>query len=405
MLYKYTAKDVKGKKISSVMQANSVAAVLTHLKLEGFLPLKVNEVQSFKYELPIPILSERKRVKSKEVAIFTRQLAAILSAGLLLTDALDAVSDELENEYFRQMIKKIRHDIHGGADFSTALAKYPHVFTVSYVSIVKSGEATGQLDETMTNLAKYLEYNESMKEKIKNAISYPLFILGFAMFVVMIVVLFLIPKFKDMFAQANAELPWLTRVVVGISEFALHNIFQIFIVLFLAMLGLVSLFRFGKIRYVLDSLKLNVPIFGRALIQKYFVARFCRTLGVLLSGGVNVATSLQITSQVVNQSQIVKAIEHIKQRILGGGTFADGIRSQKVFPRLVAKMVSVGERTGRVDEMLIKTADYYDEEFENTLHKLTVLIEPIMIIFIGVFIGIVVIALYLPIFQASRLIN
>ena len=403
--YKYVAKDRLGNVSTDVVRAKDIAAVVTHLKREGYLPLKVKEVKSAKKKFKALMFSASGRVKAKEVVVFTRQLAATLSAGLVLVESLDVVSDEMENKYFQTIIRNIKRDIQGGTDFSTALSKYPNIFTVGYVALVKAGEATGRLYKSMTDLARYLESAEKLKEKVKSAMTYPLFILCFAFLVVLGVVFFLIPKFEAMFSQAGAELPLLTRMVVGASHFALQTWPYMLGVMIIGFFALKKSLKMRSCRYVFDKYILRIPIIGKEIIHKSLMARFCHTLGALLSGGVGLSTSLDITSKVVHHIPIENAIGHIRDQVVAGANMSDEIRVQKVFPSLVGKMVAVGERTGTIDEMLKRTAQYYDDELDNTIAKLTSLIEPVLIIFIGGFICIIIVALYLPIFNVTKLVS
>ena len=405
MKLKYIAHDPQGKRISDVAVADDVGSLVARLKTGGLLPVKVYEVQSSQSEWKKMISKFKSSVKGKELAVFTRQLAATLSAGLLLTESLDTIMDDLENEYFREVIKKVVTDIRGGSSFSVALRKHPKVFPHTYTSIIKSGEATGNLDKTLTDMALYLEDAERLKEKVKSAVAYPLFVFGFACFVVFVIVVFLIPKFKGLFDTAHAKLPLLTRIVMGVSDFTLHNILWVFIAAVLAGIAIWRLLKFPQVRYKADVMKFKIPILGKGIIYKSTVSRFCRTLSVLLAGGVGMAVSLEITRDTVDHLPMAEAIEKIRARVLSGSSLADEIRAQKIFPSLVAKMTAVGQRTGRIDNMLERTADYYEDELENTLKKLASLLEPALIIFVGGIVLFVILALYLPIFNLSSAIR
>ena len=405
MEFKYTAQDKEtGRRISNVLHADDVSVAVMRLSDEGILPLKIQAIKSSNSQVKRPFF-QRRHVTGKQLAIFTRQLAATLSAGLLLTEALGTIAEDMENKYLQEILKNAKDDIQGGLDFSSSLAKYPKIFPVMYVAMVRSGEATGNLHKTMANLAKHIEHTELMNEKIKSAIRYPMFILGFAFFVVGIIVFFLIPQFSKMFEQAGAQLPLLTRIVVGISNFVVHQFWLFAIITGLLTGTYIYLSKKPKFRYQIDYLKLKLPLIGKAIIHKGIVSRFCSTLGFLLNGGVGLSKSLQITSQVTNHLPTTEAIEHIRKRVVGGASIADELRGQKVFPRLVAKMASVGEKTGRIDEMLKRTADYYDEELQITVQNLTALLEPALIIFVGGIVLIVVLALYLPIFHIAQTIR
>ena len=404
MEYKCLTRDRLGKVSTNVIKARDVGTVVANLKRDGFLALKVEELKEVKKGANSFFTLTKKTVKLKETVVFTRQLAATLSAGLVLVEALEVVSDEMENKYFQTVIRGVRTDIQGGMDFSTALSRYPQIFSVGYVSLVRAGEATGRLYRSMTDLAVYLEKSMSLREKVKSALSYPLFVMGFAFVVIAVVVLFLIPKFQEIFSQAGAQLPWLTRMVVGVSEASLR--FWPFLLAAAVISGFVFMkaLKIHKFRFQIDKFILKIPIIGKDIIHKALLSRFSHTLGALLSGGVPLSTSLDITGQVVDHLPISAAIRQIRDRVVAGANMSDEIRLQEMFPNLIAKMVAVGERTGTISEMLKRTASYYDDELDNTLQKLTALIEPVLIIFIGGFICIIIVALYLPIFTVTTLV-
>ncbi|MCK5179596.1 MAG: type II secretion system F family protein, partial [Candidatus Omnitrophica bacterium] len=298
MEYKCTVKTPEGKKINRVMVAESPAQVVSRFKAEGLLPLKINKVKPTNGNGKRRSLFAGGRVRSKELAIFTRQLGVTLTAGLLLTEALEAIGEDLENTYFRGIISKIKFDVQCGTELSAALAKYPKIFSFTYRAIVKVGESTGRLYQTLMDLARYLEDSERLKEKVKSAIRYPLFVMGFAVVVMIILVFFLIPQFAGMYAEFDAELPWLTRMVIGFSEISVrYSYWLIGVVIFLWFAFMYSL-RYPKFRYAVDYMKLKVPIIGKNIIHKSLVSRYCRTLGFMLSAGVPLSESLNITSQV-----------------------------------------------------------------------------------------------------------
>jgi type IV pilus assembly protein PilC len=406
MEFRYVAQDKQtGRRVVDFIVAENISSAVLRLNGGGMLPLKMRAVAPRNGQFDLKNIFNSDKVTGKQLTVFTRQLAATLSAGLLLTDALITISEDMENEYFKGLLIKAKEDIQGGMDFSSALGKYPKVFPVMYVAMVKSGEVTGNLSKTMTNLAKHLEYTELMKEKIKSAIRYPLFILSFAIFVVSIIVLFLIPQFSKMFSEAGAKLPLLTRIVVGISDFVIHQVFIFAGIIVTIVAAYIYFGRKPKVRYQIDRFKLKLPLVGKEIIHKGIVSRFCSTLGFLLNGGVGLSASLEITSQVADHEVMTEAIEKIRQRVVAGSSISEEIRAHKIFPRLVSKMAAVGEKTGRVDEMLKRTADYYNEELQITIQNLTALLEPALIIFIGGVVLIVVLALYLPIFHIASAIR
>lgn len=406
MEFKYIANNKQtGARISGVATATNMADLVMQLKTENLIPLKINATGESTTKARRHFSGLRQPVNGKELAIFTRQLAATLSAGLLLTEALETISEDQENKYFGQIIKTIKTNIQSGSDFSSALERYPKIFPVTYTSIVRSGEATGNLHITMASLAKYLEASERLKEKVKNAVRYPLFVLGFAIFVLLVIVFFLIPKFQGMFSNAGADLPLLTRMVVGFSELSVK---YFPVVLAATVLGWFAFFyslRFDRFKFVVDNWKLKIPVLGKEIIHKALVSRYCRTLGFLLQGGVGLSKSLEITALAVDHIPMQQAIETIQNRVLAGASISEEMKKQKIFPRLSAKMTSVGERSGKIHEMLTRTAEYYDDELDSSLQNLTTMLEPILIIFVGGIVLLVVLALYLPIFQMSMAIS
>ena len=405
MDFRYIATDKQGKRITATTKAENMSALVMRLKSEGLLPLNIYEAKPTRSNFLTSFISGG-RVKSKDVVIFTRQLAATLSAGLLLTEALETIAEDMENIYFRNVIRRIREDILTGSNFSQGLAKHPKIFPVTYVAIIRSGEATGSLDKTLTHLARYLENSERLREKVKTALRYPTFVLSFAIFVVLVIVIFLIPKFTAIFEGFHAQLPLITRIVVGISNFVLHKTPFAIAVIFVVWIAFIFLMKIPAFRFQMDVLKLKIPVLGKDVIHKSKVSAFCRTLGTLMNGGVALPAALEISAHVVDHLMIGQAVDRIRTRVIAGASMGEEIRSQsRAFPKLVGKMVSVGERTGRVDDMLIRTADYYDDELENTLQTLMSLLEPILIIFIGSIVLVVILALYLPIFKLSAIIK
>ena len=409
MEYKCIVKTKDGKRINRLLIAENPADAIVQLRGEGLLPIKINKNDSTNGTNGKTkekwFLFETGRVRTKELAIFTRQLGVTLTAGLVLSEALEAIADDLENEYFRKIILKLRYDVQCGTDFSSALAKYPKIFSSSYRAIVKVGESTGRLYQTLTNLAKYLEDTERLKEKVKSAIRYPLFVMGFAAVVMFVMVFFLIPQFASMFSDFNAELPLLTQVVVGFSNFCVNNFGWCLGGVFILWCVFLYFKRYRKFQYFLDFLKIKIPIIGKHIIHKSLIAAYCRTLGFMISAGVDLKTSLEITSEVVDHLIMRQAIEEITYRVVAGGSISEEMKRQKIFTGLSAKMTNVGERTGRLSDMLERTSQYYEDELEVTLTNLTTMLEPALIIFVGANVLIVVLALYLPIFHLSTAIR
>lgn len=404
MEFQYTAQDKNGKRVSSVATADAIDTLVGRLKNQGLIPLRVSEVKSSGISFKKGRGLQRGKVKAGELAVFTRQLSSILNAGVLLTEALHTIAEDMENRYFGALISQMVADINSGEHFSLALSKYPAVFPSTFVAVVRSGEEVGNLGMTLGNLAQYLENYERMRQKLKNAMMYPLFLSGFLVFVVAVIVLFLIPKFKGIFSRAGAQLPLLTRIVVGVSEFCLKNMLAG--IIFAVLIGILAwyLLKIKPIRFSVDRWALKLPLFG-SLIRKAMVARFCHTFSILLEGGVGITVGLSVSGGVVNNLFLQQIIEKIKNKVVAGGSLDESIRSHGVFPKIVAKMVAVGEKSGKLDDMLKRSAEYYDAELETTLNNFSSLIEPVFIVLIGAVVLIVVLALYLPIFKMSMAVR
>ncbi|KPK96716.1 MAG: hypothetical protein AMJ95_12650 [Omnitrophica WOR_2 bacterium SM23_72] len=403
MEFKYTARDQKGKRITAKANAESISILVSQLKGQGFLPLQIKRIDDGKGEKNNSYIF-KPRIKLKELVVFTRQLAAAINAGLLLTEALETISGDLENRYFGEILLEIIGYIRSGSSFSKALARYPKIFSSSYIAVIKAGEESGSLNRTLDNLAKYLEDTERMEQKIKSATYYPIFLIGFSIIVVSLIVFFVIPRFKEIFAQFNFKLPLLTRMVTDFSEMAIKTSPYLLLALTLGMLLFKFLMRYPKNRLSFHQNILKIYILGN-LLKKAWVARFCRILSILLSGGVGLAVSLPISSEVSHNAYLRQIIEKIKNDVIAGSTLTNAFKSHKIFPGMLTKMIQVGEKSGTLTSMLKHNADYYDQELEATLNALSSLIEPMLIVIIGCIVGVVVIAFYLPIFKVATLIR
>lgn len=401
MELKYTVSDSSGKKVTAITTMDSVLSLVGRLKQQGLVPLNIEVLKS---QSTRKGLFSSSRVKSKELAVFVRQLATILTSGVLLTEALNTIAEDMENPYFREVIINVTGSINAGASFSEGLSRYPQVFSTIFVSLIKSGEEVGNLGVAMASLAKYLEEFEAMRDKITNAVRYPIFVFSFMVIIISIIVLFIIPKFSALFMNAGAQLPLLTRIVMGVSTFIIkHTFWGIFIILFVWGLAIYLLAQF-RIRFAWDYYQLQLPLFGQ-IIRKVVLARFCRTLSTLITGGVAIISSLKISKEVTGNLYFRQVFEEVKNSVTSGVSLSESLRLYEQVPRVLIKMVAVGEKSGKLDEMLGRTADYYEQELALTLNKLSTLIEPILIVLIGIIVLIVALALYLPIFNISLAVH
>jgi len=403
MEYNYTALDKNGNRVAGQTQAESISILVSQLKNQGMVPLRVANAKAEKKTRQGTFLL-RRGVKLADLTVVTRQLAATINSGLTLTEALEMIHEDIDNRYLHSVLEAVVAHIRAGSNFSGALLRYPKVFPHSFIAVVQAGEESGSLGRTLEELAKYLEDTLRLTRKIKSAMHYPMFIVGFFIFVVSIIVFFIIPKFKMIFMQAQVELPLLTRVVVGVSETALRNIHWIILLAIFSVFGLLFILKFPKIRLPFDRYILRIFLFGK-IIKKVAITRFCRTLSILLSGGVGLITALPISCDVANNLYLKQVVYNVKKRILSGSALSMALKEYEAFPPMVVKMVQVGEKTGKLSDMLKRNADYYDQELEAAINSLTSLIEPILIVLIGAIVGVVVVAFYLPIFKISLLVK
>jgi len=382
------------------MEAPSEAAIRIHLRQQNIIPSKIaTKGKEFKISLP-----GGKKVNQRSIAIFTRQLATMIDAGLPLVQSLDILSSQQDHKVFKNIIREIREDVEGGSTFAGALKKHPSTFDDLYTNLVVAGEEGGILDNILNRLSNYIEKAEALKKKVKSAMIYPAIIVSVAILVVIILMIFVIPVFETMFKSAGQSLPLPTLIVLAMSKIVKKYI----VVIIPAAILFVFLFRkFYKTesgKTLIDRLILKVPVFGM-LLKKVAVARFARTLGTLVSSGVPILDGLLIVSRTAGNRTIETAIMSARASIREGETIAEPLGRGGIFPPMVIQMISVGESTGALDSMLSKIADFYDDEVDVAVSNLTSLLEPFLMVFLGVVIGGVVIAMYLPIFQMASAVQ
>ena len=378
------------------IEATDKAAAALILKRQRIIPTKLKSK-------PKNISLFEQKVKTKEIVIFTRQFSTMINAGLPLVQCLDILSSQQPNPSFKKVTLQIKGDVEGGSTFADALSKHPKIFDSLYVNLVAAGEVGGVLDTVLNRLAVYMEKNESLKNKVKGAMTYPIIVLCVAFGVVAILMIFVIPTFSDMFKQFGSALPGPTQFIVNLSSF-----FRKF---WWAMIGFIVALIFGfkwirtqeKGRFYTDKMMLRLPVFG-PLIRKVAVAKFTRTLGTMISSGVPIMDGLEITSKTAGNMIIENAIRTVRTAISEGRTMSEPLEQTGLFPGMVVQMIAVGEATGAMDQMLGKIADFYDEEVDTAVEALTSSLEPMLMVFLGGIIGFVVVAMYLPIFKMASAI-
>jgi len=389
----YSARPAAGGDIQSgEIELRSKDDVLQYLHKQKLIPVSVREKPK---QLTLQIGTG---IGTRDIVIFTRQFATMINAGLPLVQSLDILAEQTENESLRKVIQDVLYDVESGHTLADAMRKHPKVFTDLYVNMVAAGEAGGILDTILLRLATFLEKNDALIRKIKGAMIYPAVIFGVAISAVAILLIFVIPTFQNMFDSAGIPLPLPTRVVIGMSQFLQGYWWAVAI-------GAVALVVTVRQAYQTDGGRLGIdrgllafPVLGD-LLRKAAVARFTRTLGTLVSSGVSILEGLEITAKTSGNRVIHDAVMGSRASIAGGETISGPLKESGVFPPMVVQMINVGEQTGGLDEMLTKIADFYDEEVDAAVEALLSALEPVMIVFLGVIVGGMIVAMYLPIFD------
>jgi type IV pilus assembly protein PilC len=400
-IYKWEGKTAKGAVKKGETEAPNEAAIRIHLRQQNIIPTKISAKAK---EITISLPFIKKKVNQRSVAIFTRQLATMIDAGLPLVQSLEVLSSQQENKVFKDIIRGIKEDVEGGSTFAGALKKHPAAFNELYTNLVVAGEEGGILDTILIRLATYIEKAEALKKKVKSALIYPATIVTVAVAVVMILMIFVIPVFETMFSSAGQSLPLPTLIVLTMSKMIKKYIIIFIPAIILLFFLFKRYYRTQSGRAVVDRLLLKLPVFG-PLFRKIAVARFSRTLGTLVSSGVPILDGLNIVSRTSGNRAIEIAIMNARASIREGETIAEPLNRSALFPPMVIQMISVGESTGALDSMLSKIAEFYEEEVDVAVANLTSLLEPMLMMFLGVVIGGVVIAMYLPIFNMASAVG
>jgi len=353
-------------------------------------------------EIGIPKLAGKKKVKSKDLAIFTRQFSVMIDAGLPLVQCLDILSQQQQNKYFQQVLAQVRQDVEEGSTLAAAMNRHPRVFDQLYANMVEAGETGGILDLILQRLSTFIEKIVKLKRDVVSALIYPAAVIILAVAAIAVIMIFVIPQFQNIFLGLlgpGEPLPLPTRIVVGFSNFlAGWGGLSILAVIVATVVGLKFYYKTPKGRKVIDTLLLKIPIIG-PIFLKIGIARFSRTLSTLLSSGVPILQSLDITARTAGNIVIEEAIIAIRTAVEQGKSFVEPLRASEIFPHMVAQMVGIGEQTGALDAMLGKIADFYEQEVDSAIANLLTLMEPALIGFLGVTIGSIVVSMYLPMFS------
>lgn len=395
----WTGKTRQGAIQKGELAANSREEVIGLLRKENIL---VTSVQQKAKELKIPGFGGK--VTDKDIVIYTRQFATMIDAGLPLVQCLEILAAQSENPILAKTIGEVRGDVEGGSTYADALRKHPKVFDDLYVNMVAAGEAGGILDTILNRLAKHIEKAMKLKKQIKSAMVYPISIMGVALIVITVLLVFVIPIFAKMFTDFGGTLPALTQYVIDLSHFMQRYFLLIAGGIFGASVAFKKYYKTPSGRMNVDKFALKLPVLGD-LIRKAAVAKFTRTLGTLIASGVPILEGLGIVAKTSGNKVVEVALMNARQSISEGKNISDPLGKEKVFPPMVVQMIAVGETTGALDAMLSKIADFYDDEVDSAVTALTSLLEPMLMVFLGVTIGTIVIAMYLPIFKMASVVG
>ncbi|HEU4787038.1 MAG TPA: type II secretion system F family protein [Gemmatimonadaceae bacterium] len=389
--FTYTARAVNGDLKSATIDAPSRDDVIKQLRQLRLNVVKIDEGTA-----------NRKRrggsIKMRDIVIFTRQFSTMINAGLPLVQALDILAQQSENPALKDVTRQVVFDVESGNTLADAMRKHPKAFTELYVNMVAAGEAGGILDTILMRLAVFMEKNDALVRKVKGAMIYPAVIISVAAIAITVLLIFVIPTFQTMFESANIALPLPTRIVIGLSHALKTYWYMIAGAMIATFVSVKKYYQTPSGKLTIDRNLLKLPVLGDVL-RKSAVSRFTRTLGTLISSGVSILDGLEITAKTSGNRVIQDAIMESRASIAGGETIAAPLKKSAVFPPMVISMIAVGEQTGGLDEMLSKIADFYDEEVDAAVSGLLALMEPVMIVFLGVVVGGMVVAMYLPIFD------
>lgn len=403
--YAYRVRDKSGAVSSGEIEGSSSAAVAKALRERGMVPLQIEEKKTSVLQMELKIPGMGKRVKTRDIVIFSRQFATMVNAGLSLIRALTVLEDQTESDPLREVLGSVRTDVERGTSLSAAMDRHPKVFTELFVAMIRAGEIGGVLDETLLRLADILEAQMRLRSKIRSAMAYPAVIGVLIVTVTTAMIVFVVPVFSNLYAELGngASLPAPTKVLILLSDI----ITGFWWLLILGLVGSIWGFRRwvgsdgGRLQW--DTLKLKFPVFGQ-LAHKTALSRFSRTLAVLSRTGVPILQAIDIVADTSGNRLVSKALDEVKDSVRSGESLAAPLSRHDVFPPMVVQMMTVGEETGEIDAMLAKVADFYEREVEDTVAALTSLIEPLLIVVMGVTVGGILIALYLPIFNIAGLV-
>ncbi|MFH1093819.1 MAG: type II secretion system F family protein [Candidatus Omnitrophota bacterium] len=400
----YKARDAAGKLISGKLEAINSSTVADKLREMSYFVVSIEEERVQVKTLDADILDIFARVRSRDLVIFNNQLATMIGSGITLVTSLNILCQQVENKKLQEVLAKVRDDVESGTSFSAALEKHPKVFSVLFVNMINAGETGGALEEILRRLALFAEQSEEIRANVKTALTYPVLIVIVTIGVVLFLVMGVFPKFEALFKSMDAALPLPTQILLKMSHFLRTKWPFILggIITFMLMFTRYIKTKVGK--YNFELLLLKIPVFG-TIIKKAGISRFARTLGTLINSGVPILQSLRIVETTVGNAAIAKIVSIVAENVNRGESMANPLRDNKIFPLMVGHMVAVGEESGTLDTILNKIADFYDSEVDSTVKRLSSIVEPIMLIFIGGIVAVIALSLFLPMFNLVNVIK
>lgn len=397
--YNYTAIDAGGRTVKAGMEAENEALVLNRLREQS---MQVVEVKLGKKGGGFAI--GKGKMKPKSLVVFSRQFATMIDAGIPILRCLEILTNQMKDPVLKSALETVTQDVKSGMALNEAVAKHPNCFNKLYVNMIRAAELGGILDVILERLSGFLEYEAEVRGKIKSAMMYPVLVLCFSQLMLFVLFSFVLPKFKEIFNGMNAEMPFITRTLFQFGDFMAASWWMIILAFVGIIFGIKAWGKTPKGRYQLDFFKLKIPVVGE-LVLKMSVARFCRTFGTLINSGVPILRSLEIVGETLGNAVLSSAIENTRMSIREGNKLSIPLINSGLFPGMVTQMIDVGEESGRLSEMMIKVGDFYDSEVEATVKGLTSMIEPMLIIFLGVVVGFIAISVMTPIFSIVNNVN
>ncbi|MFL5934955.1 MAG: type II secretion system F family protein [Gaiellaceae bacterium] len=400
--YTYSAINAEGLRLDGQVHAPDVEAAREQLRVRGLLAEYLEELPASGEE---GVRTVFKKIKPKTLQIFSRQFATMIEAGLNVVSSLVILEEQTDDPYFALVIRELRADVEGGLLLSQAMARHPKIFSRLYIAMVEAGEAAGILDQVLDRVALQIEKETQIKRRVKSAMMYPTMVLIFATLVLIGLLMFLVPVFVKIFAQLNGELPMLTQWVVAASDQLRNHWYIIFPAIGLMIWGVRRFKRTEAGRQLWDRIKLRIPMKIGDVVLKVTMARFSRTLSTLVAAGVDIIKALEITGQTAGNWVVEEALADVRNQVQEGIPIAEPLATNPVFPPMVSHMIKIGEETGELEKMLSKVADFYEDEVDSSISSLTSIIEPLMMIGVGLMVGVIIISMYLPMFKMLSLVK